>query len=291
MSKPDRRRSGLFQTGLSGLFALLILIGGLLWGQRINPFVKYQNINVQFESAAGLGNGDSVYLNGMVVGSVNDLTLQTDGVMLTLRLPLDLPLTDDALFQIGSLDLMGGHAVFVQNGSGAPFQNSDKPRQGVLLPGTGELLAEAKTLIVNLDRLMGKLSALLPAGDEPLPFRQLADEIVLLTVEARQLLHDFQIDQQRIADGLSTVLADTDSLLLETRAPLRELLTNSNDGMSALQNLIADLQLMLEQPGTLNKLASDSTLYVATLSAVVELDSLLEAIGEHGLFRFHKKRD
>jgi ABC-type transporter Mla subunit MlaD len=288
MSKPDRRRSGLFQTGLSGLFALLILIGGLLWGQRINPFVKYQDISVQFKNAAGIGNGDSVYLNGMVVGSVNNLTLQTSGVLLTLRLPLDLPLTDDAVFQIGSLDLMGGQAVFVVNGIGAPFENSDFPRQGVLLPGTGELMAEAKTLITNLDRLMGKLSTLLPEDEGPLPFRQLADEIVLLTIEARELLQGLQNDQQRIAAGLSTVLADTDSLLLETRAPLRELLSSSNDGMTALKSLIEDLQGMLQKQGTLQKLATDSSLYVATLAAVTELDSLLVAIGEHGLLKFHK---
>ncbi len=289
MSKPDRRRSGLFQTGLSGLIALLILISGLLWGQRINPFVRYQEINVHFESAAGIGNGDSVYLNGMVVGNVSDLILQKNGVQLTLHLPLDLPLTDDAVFQIGSLDLMGGHAVFVKNGSGPPFKNSDYPRQGILLPGTGDLMAEAKNLIDNLDLLMGRLADLLPAGEEPLPFRQLANEIVLLTVEARELLQNLQNDQQRIATGLSTVLADTDSLLLETRAPLRELLVNSNEGMNALKNLIDDLQGMLQQPGTLQKLATDSSLYVATLATVVELDSLLEAIGEHGLLKFHKK--
>ncbi|MBL7034093.1 MAG: MCE family protein [Candidatus Delongbacteria bacterium] len=291
MAESRRPKSELLQTGLLGLIALLILVSGLLWGQRINPFVSLQEIQVRFSNCEGIGRGDSVYLNGMVVGNVSRLELQTNGVLLTLRLPQDLPLSSDARFQIGALDLMGGHAVFIENGSGGAFQSDGEILQGEQLPGTRELLAQAQGLIINLDNLTGKLEKLLPASGEPLPLRELADDIVLLTGEARQLLVDLQSDRRQLTDRLGIIFDDSDTLLTEIRAPLLELISAGTEELAAMQLLTDEVRVMLQQPGTLQKLAADSTLYHRTLDTVNELDTLLQAIADYGLFRFHKKKD
>ncbi len=290
MNEP-RRQASLLTTGLLGLIGLLILVGGLLWGQRLNPWRDTQDIRVAFSTSDGIGIGDAVYLNGVVVGSVSDIELERDRVLLELRLPRELPLTQDASFQLGTLDLMGGHAVFILNGSGGPFHSPDSLRLGENRPGTNELLQQAQGMLTSLDRLAVKLEGLLPAATEPLPLHRIAADIEQLTGEARQLLGNLERDRARLSGQLTGLLTDADTLLAETGPSLRELLSTATGSAANLDLLLEEVRAALQQPGTLQKLAGDSTLYIQTLSAVTELDSLLRAIAEHGLFRFHKKKD
>ena len=291
MNEPSRTQAELLRTGLLGLLAILVLIGGLLWGQRINPFRSSHEIRVEFSDSDGIGNGDPVYLNGVVVGSVSKVALQANSVVLSLRLPQDLPLTDDAAFQVASLDLMGGRAVFIRNGTGTAFNFSNDIRQGKVLPGTGKLMVQAEHLLTNLDSITRKLDQLLPDSAAPLPLEQIATDIEILSGDAKQLLTDLQSDRRRLSARLESVLTNSDSLLAETRAPLRELLLTTASGLEAFTAMVNKIQDVLEQPGTLQQLASDSTLYYRTLGTVAELDSLLQAISEYGLLKFHKKND
>jgi phospholipid/cholesterol/gamma-HCH transport system substrate-binding protein len=89
------------------LAAIVILILGVTWLKEFSLSNKVRVWHVRFPQAGGLGKSDEVQVNGIRKGSVSEMKLVGDEVLVDLALATDVTLTSDSRVSIRNVGLMG----------------------------------------------------------------------------------------------------------------------------------------------------------------------------------------
>lgn len=117
---PRRRlKVGLFTAGLLALLALVILV----IGKKQGMFTRHVAYQAQFQDVAGLVPGAQVWLNGVVVGVVEDVDLPEDPaqrritVRFRIRRALAARIRADSRVRIRTLGLLGDRYLELSSGS------------------------------------------------------------------------------------------------------------------------------------------------------------------------------
>lgn len=167
-----------------GLFLLagLVMVGLMViyFGRLGEGFAKYYTVRVEFTNASGLLRGSEVLLAGAKVGRVlNAPTILHDmkGIYVDVRILDDVKIPADSTFVIGSSGLLGDKYIeikldgttkkegFIQPGD--VIQGTDDS-SGLtsMADGAGELIAELKTTVKNINNVVLKLDQTILAKDE-----------------------------------------------------------------------------------------------------------------------------
>ena len=105
------------KVGVTIFIALIIF--GLVFGWAKNYSFSSNNfpLTVDFNTVAGLENGDLVSVNGVRKGSVKSITSNANAARVEIVFDEDPNLKEDATFSIMMLDLMGGKQVEISRGA------------------------------------------------------------------------------------------------------------------------------------------------------------------------------
>jgi phospholipid/cholesterol/gamma-HCH transport system substrate-binding protein len=130
--------------GIVVLAAIALLIAGLLWFNRIEVGKKTYIVNVAFEDAGGLRQGDPVTVSGIDKGTVKKLEInkQKPGIIATLMLDNDVALKKDAQFWLLDASLMGDKRISVFTGNSAEGFDNSKTVDGFRSPGLMETVVK-----------------------------------------------------------------------------------------------------------------------------------------------------
>jgi phospholipid/cholesterol/gamma-HCH transport system substrate-binding protein len=122
MLETDRKRRlrvGVFTAGLLAVLAVVVL----MLGRKQGLFVRHVQYLARFEHVGGLVPGAAVWLNGVVVGSVDDVELPTDpkqrqiNVAFQIRARLARRIRSDSTVRIRTLGLLGDRYLEISSGS------------------------------------------------------------------------------------------------------------------------------------------------------------------------------
>jgi len=164
-SDPRRRlRVGLFTIALIALFGA----GILLIGKKSQLFVRQVRYSTQFEHVGGLVAGAPVWLNGVVVGSVEEVTLPPDPEEREIRVSFLIDakmarrLRADSEVRIRTLGLLGDR--YLEVSSGSPSQ--PKLKEGAEVTSVeptdvGEVLSQGGDVVTNVAAISGSLRRIL----------------------------------------------------------------------------------------------------------------------------------
>ncbi|MGC8916115.1 MAG: MlaD family protein [Thermoanaerobaculum sp.] len=204
---PRRRlKVGLFTAGTLALLALVILV----IGKKQGMFTRHVAYRAQFENVAGLVPGAQVWLNGVVVGVVENVELPEDPaqrritVQFRIREALAARIRADSRVRIRTLGLLGDR--YLELSSGSPLQP--------LVPEGGFVPAEEPTDIAEA----------LSQGGEAM------GNVVAITVSLRRILDKMErgegalgalvnapVDAAKFGTKLSQILDDTSALMGDLR--------------------------------------------------------------------------
>ncbi len=140
-----------FTEALVGLFmlavlALLVYFTIIISGVDILNDKNRLPVKVHFADIGGLKLRDSVVLRGMTVGSVNDLPLSPDGVIVTLLLQGSISFKEGYRITVNTGSLLGGNYLMIEEGSG-----TDIARDVVLEGETpNNWMRDLGTIVANL---------------------------------------------------------------------------------------------------------------------------------------------
>jgi phospholipid/cholesterol/gamma-HCH transport system substrate-binding protein len=118
--KTFRERSPL----LIGIISLLGLAAGTTFSFYINelPFIKQAyDIKAEFKDAAGLGSENQVRVAGIKVGTVEDVQLAGDRVLVTMSIENTTDIPKDAFAEIKLATILGTKFVDIEAKGGGPF--------------------------------------------------------------------------------------------------------------------------------------------------------------------------
>ena len=224
MLEADRQRRlrvGLFTGSLLLAFGLIILV----IGKKQGLFQRHERYEARFEHVGGLVPGASVWLNGVVVGAVEEVELPTDPaerqITVTFRINARLSerIRDDSRVRIRTLGLLGDRYLEVSSGSSArpplppgSVVHSEEPTDvAAVLSRGGDVVTNVQAISSSLRRILDRVER----GEG------IVGELTVNPESGRQ-----------VVARMNSVLEETDGLLKDLRA-----------GKGALGKLIADPKL------------------------------------------------
>ncbi|MBZ5590146.1 MAG: MlaD family protein [Acidobacteriia bacterium] len=224
MLEADRQRRlrvGLFTGCLLLVFGLIVL----LIGKKQGLFQRHERYEALFEHVGGLVPGASVWLNGVVVGAVEEVELPTDPAQrqITVTFRINARLAErvraDSRVRIRTLGLLGDRYLEVSSGStpqpplapGSVIPSEEPTDVAAVLSRGGDAMTNVQAISTSLRRILDRVE------------------------RGEGILGELTVNPEsghQVIARLNSVLEETDGLLKGLRA-----------GRGALGKLIADPKL------------------------------------------------
>lgn len=280
-----------FKVGLLAIVSLTALYFGFNFLKGTDFFTTENKYFVVFDNVDGLTKSNSVILNGLAIGRVEDVEISPrlkNKILVTLNVDRNVLLSDSTVALLTKTDLLGEKAIVLKPKSGTRTLVNKDTLLGIKEKGITELITErAMPVLQNFDTTLmnfSKLSQEYTRAGEKL-------NIVLHHVAdaSRDLAHITGTSKKQVSD----ILIKTDELLRSLQATkntldpaiakLAYMMDIVNDSSLAqtlehAKNTSAQLELVMskinEGQGTLGKLVNNDSLYHNLNCLSASLDKL-----------------
>ncbi len=241
-----------FKIGVFAVIVILVSWWGITWLGAQDLFKSYNTYYVYYDEVSkDLKVSSRVYIRGVDVGSVRDISLEGDKVKVEIAVDNNyaemIPDNSVALITEG---LMGGAQVILEQGDSKTLAKNGSTLDGRLDEGLMGMLADKGTeLIDNLNTTMGKL-----------------DE----TVEGvNAILNDNRENIGSIVANLETMSTELTALVSETRGDIDNVMGDVTTFTAMLKENSTNIESLLENLSTFSGDLADSTI-IEDLTATVE---------------------
>lgn len=277
------------QVGVTVLVALGVLLWGVTWLKELSLQRKVKVWHVVVPQTGGLGKSDEVQVNGIRKGSVSDIKLIGDHVMVDLALASDVTLTTDSRVAIRNVGLMGEKVIAVDlRATGNPYSDRDTII-GIYEKGMPEVMAEMGSTVDAISSLATQLQNVADAMEKSgnlnttlTNFKNTSEELRLAVSENRAAL-------KSTMDNFAAASRTAKSLTTDKEADLRKAMdhfTSAAERMDRLSTRLDSLRSVIHNvtekvnsgDGTLGKLVNDKKLYTDASEAVQSVKALVEDI-------------
>jgi phospholipid/cholesterol/gamma-HCH transport system substrate-binding protein len=283
----DQRKTEI-RVGITVLLGVIVCLWIFGWAKNFSLTPTENTVRVKFNNTSGLEIGDPVTVNGVRKGFVEDLNIEGESVLVTLKVDNSIQLKEDASFAVSMLDLMGGKKVEISPGNSQDKIDFTKVQSGLFYADVPHVMSmvgafredftstisdikitltslnnyltdqqlnqDIKSSMSNLSEVTKKLNILIDENRTSL--KQLTLNSVELTEEAKKFLETNKEKMNASIDELQSVLKNTDNLIVK--------LNKFTDEMGAKQNNLGkiiydekiydDLRQSLKQLNELTKL-------------------------------------
>jgi phospholipid/cholesterol/gamma-HCH transport system substrate-binding protein len=265
-----------------GIFVALAVIAAVIIVETVGGidfFKRGYRIHALFDTVHELKVGDRVKMAGVEVGTVEEIALETNKVMVTMKLETGAPVKTDSTAMVKFTGLMGQNFVAIDFGS----LESPRALEGATI--STEEQADLSAIMQKLDNVASGVENLTKSfsGDEIGnllgPFtdflKQNSGALTATIANMRAVSED-------IAGGRGTVgrLIQDDSLYVSALAAM----TNIQVAVEDARTMVADARTMLagvqSGQGSLGKLMHDETLYNETVASMTNLKEILQKINQ-----------
>ncbi|MCE5251922.1 MlaD family protein [bacterium] len=259
------------KVGITTIIALLMLVGGVLWVKEFNPATPKLRFSVVFTNGKGISGGDPIVMSGIKIGEVSGIALSKDmKAEIQLFITKRVDLTDDSIFEIKDVGLMGDKMLVITPGT------SDKP----LVPGKVYIGTDAVSMTELTDSandVMRKLSLLEDKFDKDLDIVQLSRAF------------------QETLDRMQQVFLVYEEVGRENKKPLNQTINNLNDVSNDMRTFLnkndAKLTEALDSFQNTAVKINKTLDNLNTLAAVIDTVSTYFESDEGSLARFIKSDD
>jgi phospholipid/cholesterol/gamma-HCH transport system substrate-binding protein len=277
------------QVGLTVLAALAVLLFGIVWLKDYSLHRDERVWHVRFTQTGGLAASDEVQVNGMRKGSVKDMRLEGDHVLVDLALDKEVTLTRDSRVAIRNVGLMGEKVIAVDLRTTGGTYGPQDVIQGEFEKGVPEVMAElghaAEDISLITEHLRGMTDTMDRNGDFSATlrnFRETSEGLRLTIQENRAALRSAVGDfasASRTAKGLTTDREEQLRRALDNFAQAAQNMNRMSMRLDSLRATIQTISSRVEQGhGTLGKLVNDDRVYRELNGSIQSLKALIEDI-------------
>ncbi|OKL39228.1 MlaD family protein [Pontibacter flavimaris] len=281
------------KVALLGIAALVILYFGFMYLKGSNVFSNYHRYYVIYNNVDGLTPSNPVFLNGIPVGSVREMKLQTDKgntIRVELEVMKELQVGDSTIAALGSSDILGSKAITLYLGNSTQMYDGGE----TLLPFTQSSITEmisTKTvpIIDKVDTTLARINRLLDAEA-----KGNIQDILANTAASTKAVNDLLRANQQNINQITSNISDLTSSMKSTQrhidrlalnvaeitdtlkqVEINQLVSNANEAVKEMQSAAAQLN---SAEGSLGKLMHDEQLYENMNRSTEALNLLLRDI-------------
>jgi phospholipid/cholesterol/gamma-HCH transport system substrate-binding protein len=283
----NQRRTEI-RVGITVLVGIIVFLWILGWAKNFSITPTDNTVKVQFTNTAGLEVGDPVTVNGVRKGFVEDIKVNGEKVIVTMKVSNDVALKEDANFAVSMLDLMGGKKVDINPGTSNNLLDYNRLQTGTFyadIPyvmsmvgsfqkdisstisdlkitlnslnnylGDRKLNSDIKSSMSNLSEVTKKLNLLIDENRNNL--KQLTANTVELTEDAKNFFNQNKESFNTSAKELQTVLINSDNLITKLNKFTDEISNKQNNLGKILydEKIYNDLTQSLKQLNELTKI-------------------------------------
>ncbi|RMF62583.1 MAG: MCE family protein [Bacteroidetes bacterium] len=290
-----------FKVGLSILLAAIIFILGVRFFEDLPLFRGTTTLETAFENASGLIAGNTVRVNGVTVGSVDDVQLDpaTNQVRVRFHVKNDIKVPEGSRTRISGFDALNVVRMDLLLG---PPENPPIPDGGFVPSETetdllGTLTDRAPALVDRVDSVLVGLTATLDGTQSLLndPGSDLRQTLSALRTSLGTLNTFLRTEQGRVRQvlentetltaGLNEVVSEQGDSLGVVVQHLNQVLARLDRNLATFETTTATLDEMLARlnrgEGTLGRLLVDDALYVKLDTTLTNLNNLLAEFQAH----------
>ncbi len=228
--KKDRMKEMSIEVTVGAFMFMALLALGIftIVLSQENFFRQTYDVQIKFSEVMGLRTGDNVFLRGVDVGKIADMTIERDHVLITARIEQKVNFTEDYAIEIASVSALGGKRLVINPGR----PELPKVPTGTVLQGL-----PPKDVIVEATETIAMIR------------KTLEDGRVLENMT--ELVADFKQVSEQIASGQGTLgkLLMDDEMhgnLTETIANIKEISDRLTSGRGTLGRLFSEDDTMYE---------------------------------------------
>jgi phospholipid/cholesterol/gamma-HCH transport system substrate-binding protein len=289
--------------GASILGSLIILITSVLWLKEVSVSRKLVSYAVLFPNVGTLQTGDPVMVNGISKGSVKQLEIKDNKVMVIFDLDRKIHLTDSSTITVQNIGLMGERGVGITLQSGGKIVPPVGKKDTTFLQGNfdtgiaeamgmvGVVLSEVRVLAGNVSKIIDKT-----VGDSSfsVTFNVLLARLDTITSIGQSIIVENQPRLDSIVKEVKVLTGELNELLKANRTKIDQIVTNGDTlacnavtiSRSA-DSLIRTIQVMVDEiqngNGSVSMLLKDKQFYADLKKSVADLDTLLNDVQDNAL--------
>lgn len=283
------------KTAILVLASIALLIWGISFLSGSNIFSSSRKFYVKYPNVEGLSTASTVTINGLVVGKVNNITLEPNGELLVELLmtdPIEVPKSSKAVMYAPSF--LGGKQISLEINYKDPTlaQTGDYLTGGNmsgLLDGLGEkadpivqkldsVLYNVNVLVENINKTLDPTaqqnlqSALAELNTTMKNANAITGKFDRIVTNNETKINSIVSDFNKTSSNLSNFSNELDKIQLEK---LQDILNKFDQSASSLQSLLSEVE---KGNGNVGKLMKSEELYNNLEKASKELNQLLEDV-------------
>jgi phospholipid/cholesterol/gamma-HCH transport system substrate-binding protein len=284
----DRRGTEL-RVGIAVIFALIVLVGGIIWIKGCQVAKREYVVRVAFDEVGGLTEGDPVTVLGVTRGSVKRIELGRAQVYVDLSVDKSIIITDDTEFIIRNIGLMGEKYVAIKLGKSNRFMRKGEVLSGRFESGVPEVVGEIGVALKDFEKTVIKVHDVLDQIEREGKISSTLDNLNQFSSSVKGTVEDNREDLRVAVEDLRYTSAKLKEFAISRGPEIDTTVTRITEltrDLDALVNKLASLSVSVEMlvqkvengEGTLGRFVNDDTLYEEVQATLNEARSLIADI-------------
>lgn len=277
-----RQRSTEIKVGIAVVAAVVILILGVMWIEKVsfsNQFVTYV---VYFNDVGGLDPGDPVTISGVDGGEVGAVILEPGRVRTELLLGEDITLFDDARVEIYTIGLMGEKYIGIDPGTSGNVLPPGSVVQGEYKAGMAEAIAGFGDVIGELNETVRAFRTLIETDEQGASLATTMRRIDELTTEILAILRENRADIKSTAESMRQLSSDFSDVVGSRKETLTRSIDDFASAAARFDSITVSLKAVTQKiesgDGTLGMLVNEKKLHEDLELVLENLNTLLEDV-------------
>lgn len=296
------------RVGLISLVALILLVGGIVWGKRAAFGVEQRIITFAASNTSGVDAGSVITVNGVRKGSVIRVETVPNGVRIEAGIDPNVLLKEDAKGTIQMLEITGGKKIEVNVGVSNRALPADATIPCIVagdlgaVVGTFDQIAhKVDSLLIRIDTTIGFANGLLGSPQLRGGVERTVENAEQLTRSLHLLVADNRGKLERTISNLDGAITELRSLVQrsspsidrslaaveQTATDARTVINSSSSVIQRADSLIAHVDEFVGElrngNGIIAKLINDSTLTNELMFTLKNARGMIEEIRKYGI--------
>jgi phospholipid/cholesterol/gamma-HCH transport system substrate-binding protein len=296
------------KVGIVSIVAIVLLLVGIMLGKQLNVTTDSQTIFIRFPNSGGILVSSPIHINGVRRGKVISVDNDKGSVLIKADIDNIKDLKSDAIAKIMMQEITGGKKIEIFPGNEQAKFDKSKEMLGITTSDVSDLVAFAGDVTDDLAVLVRRLDTTVAGVNKVIGDDESIEHLKHTIANADELstnLNNFVKDNQAdlesairdlsdLSSKLKTIVDKNDPKIDKLVADIDATLKNTNELIGTTKTtitnadaFIADLKSISSEiksgEGLVSKLIYDEEFSRKLDSTMVNLDSLLYKINQHGI--------
>jgi phospholipid/cholesterol/gamma-HCH transport system substrate-binding protein len=281
------------KTAILVIASILLFIWGYSFLKGKDLFSNYRTFYVEYDSVEGLSKSAPVTLNGLVIGKIEDITINenTGKLLVELQINSDFPISKSSVASIYEPGFIAGKqiAILPDFSDKTPAINGQMLKSGVKMGLTESLGNKLVPLQEKIEKIMGNADTLITGINNVLD-KKAQEDLKKTLAELSKTMEQFH----KASSSMNLLLEDNKSQISGTvsnfnkisgdfskisdslnKADLGKTVKNLNETLAKVHTVMKGLEA---GNGSMGKLLKDDALYMNMSKTSKELELLLQDV-------------